>query len=133
MHAKRLVDASTDDLLSFIHSEPPESDSLELKQTLPAKSGDDPWVRGDDHVGDRARNELVEEVCAFANAHGGLLLVGVKESPDHPKRAAGVTPVPRCAELAVRLRLQFRDCIEPPLPAIEVEGIVTDSSGSGVV
>jgi Putative DNA-binding domain len=91
------------------------------------------WARGADHVSDRARNEILAEVVAFANAHGGLLIIGIEESTGHPKRCIGLLPVRRCAELADRLRHQARDCIEPSLPVIEIEGVPTSEDGSGVV
>jgi predicted HTH transcriptional regulator len=41
-------------------------------------------------VGERARNEILEEVIGFANAHGGDIVIGVGETTDKPPRAASV-------------------------------------------
>jgi hypothetical protein len=119
---KRLADITADDIRVFVGSGPPESDDFELKQSLPARDGDDRWIRGETHISDRAQRTCRRK-----------LLLGVTESPDHPKRAVGLTPLPRCNGLAVRLRLQIRDCIEPQLTSVEVEGVVTEPDGGGVV
>ena len=114
----------------------PEGQNVEFKRTLPAKGGrSDPWLDGGAKIGDYARDETLAEAVAFANSGGGNLVLGIVESRDHPKRAAGVNPVPRCHELADRLRLMARDCIEPQLPALEVRGIETPdgAEGAGVV
>ena len=82
----------------------PEGQYLEFKSHLPAKGTSvDPWEQGKDEIGDRARNEITEEVIAFANSDGGWVLIGVEESKDHPRRATGATPLRAVAELAPRL------------------------------
>jgi hypothetical protein len=93
---KPITAVTGDDVLAFVAGAPPEGDTLELKETLPATSrGEaDPWARGEDRIGDRARNELLAEVIAFANAHGGMLLLGVSETDDRPKRAKQIEPGP---------------------------------------
>ena len=88
------------DIERLIESEVPEGEQIEFKESLPSnnKSGD-PWMSGEGRIGDKARNELVEEVVAFANAYGGTLLLGIRESETRPAVAAEITPVPRCADL----------------------------------
>jgi Schlafen, AlbA_2 len=111
-----------------------EGSQVEFKETLPAKGAAvDPWVSGKDQVGDFARNKLVEEVIAFANAYGGWLLVGIQETSEKPARASAVAPIRDCAELAERLRLMCRDCIEPKLPVLEVAGVSVADDEAGVV
>ena len=98
------------DIESLIESEVPEGEQIEFKEKPSAKKGAvDPWMLGKGRIGDRGRDELLEEVVAFANAYGGTLLIGVKESKAKPPVAAEITSVPRCAELAERLKLVFRD------------------------
>ena len=124
---------SAGDIQALIDSEVPEGEQIEFKETLPAKKGTvDPWMRGAGKIGDRAKNELLEEVVAFANAYGGALLLGVRESEEKPSVAVEITPVPQCAELAERLKLVFRDCVEPQIPQIEIFSVATDGD-SGVV
>ena len=100
------------DLKELINSEVPESDQIEFKERLSTKgNSDDRWVTHRDRIGDRARNELLEEAVAFANAYGGALLLGIGESGNSPRVAARILPIPRCADLAERLKLKFRDCV----------------------
>ena len=87
---------------------------------------------GRNRIGDRAKDELLEEVVAFANAYGGTLLLGVKESNAKPPVAAEITSV-RCAELAERLRNVFRDCVEPQIPRIEIFAVRTKDDCGVVV
>ena len=102
---------------------------------MPAKgSGDpDPWMQGDGRIGDRARNEILEEVVAFANAYGGALVLGIAEDGAKPPVAASITPLPRCADLTERLRLVFRNCVEPQLPTIEIIPVPTDGDKGVIV
>ncbi len=121
------------DIESLIDSQVPENEQIEFKESLPAKKGNtDPWDQGKNTIGDRAKNEILEEVVAFANAYGGVCLLGIKESRTKPPVADKISPIPRCAELAERLKLVFRDCVEPQLPQIEIIPIKTDDE-SGVI
>jgi hypothetical protein len=72
----------------------PEGTELELKSDLPSKAGRgaDPWHAGGG-IGDYARNEIAEEIVAFANTFGGIVCLGINESADHPKRAQSVNPL----------------------------------------
>ena len=121
------------DVESLITSEVPEGEQIEFKEELPAKrdGSPDPWMSGG-VIGDRAKNEILEEVVAFANAHGGALLLGIRESNTKPSVAASISPIPRCAELAERLKLVFRDCVEPQLTRIDVFAVPTNAE-TGVV
>ncbi len=109
-----------------------EGTELELKQDLPSRGGRlDPWHTGGS-IGEHARNAIAEEIVAFANTLGGIVLVGIEETNDHPQRAAKPLPLPRVHELARRLRQAVFDIIEPPLPLLESEGIDM-GGGQGVV
>lgn len=112
----------------------PEGSYVEYKGSLPNKrGGQDQWYHGSNQIEEYARNQLLAEIVAFANSYGGNLIIGVEESSRRPPVAQFIQAVPRCAELAEKLRLQARDCIEPQLPAINTKGIPTHSDGSGVV
>ncbi|MDE2887380.1 MAG: ATP-binding protein [Gemmatimonadota bacterium] len=122
-----------DDIQALIEMDVPEGDQIEFKESLRRRaSSPDPWILGEDQVGEGARDAILEEAIAFANAHGGALLIGIRESNSNPPVAAEITPVPRCVELAERFKLKFRDCVEPNIPSIEVFGVPTDGD-SGVV
>ena len=121
------------DIQALIDSQVPEGEQIEFKESLPAKKGNtDPWIEDRNTIGDRAKNEILEEVVAFANAYGGVCLLGIKESSTKPPVAAAISPIPRCAELAESLKLVFRDRVEPQLPQIEIIPIKTDGE-SGII
>ena len=121
------------DIESLIDSQVPESEQIEFKESLPARrNSTDPWIEGNNTIGNQAKDKILEEVVAFANAYGGVCLLGIKESRTKPPVATEISPIPRCAELAERLKLVFRDRVEPQLPQIEIIPIKTDGE-SGVV
>ena len=119
------------DIESLIALKVPENEQIEFKVSLSTKGRSvDPWMSGEGRVGNSARDVVLEEVTAFANAFGGTLLLGIRESDTQPPVAEEIAPVPRCAELSERLKLMFRDCVEPPLPSIEITGVpIQDDSG----
>ena len=124
---------SVEDLEELTASRVPEGEQIEFKKSLPAERGStDDWMSGGDRIGKRAKTKLLEEVVAFANAFGGTLLLGIEESKEKPPVADSISPIPRCQELAERLKLVFRDCVEPQLPRVEVFAIITEDD-EGVV
>ncbi len=131
--SKALNEVTAGDLAALVTEQHPETETVEYKEALPSKKGQDDWYLGGEKIGEYARNQLLAEIVAFANAHGGHLLIGIEESADHPRRATQIKPVPRCADLAERLKLQIRDCVEPTIPVVGVRGIVVDESGGGVI
>ena len=123
-----------DDIKALIAFKVPEGEQIEFKESLPAKKQTlDPWITGKDEIGDPAKNKILEEVVAFANAHGGALLLGIKESDTKPPVAAEILPIPRCTDLAERLKLVFRDRVEPQLPRLEVFAVPTDGQGGVII
>lgn len=133
MFGKSPYEWTVADIERVISEQVQEGSEIEFKATLPSRKGDDPWITGKNTVGDYARNELVAEVVAFANAHGGWIMLGIEETDDKPPRARAVNPLRDCVELAERLRLQCRDCIEPRLAMLEAEGIPVNGNGTGIV
>lgn len=108
-----------------------ESEVLEFKRGLSvAKKNTDAWLEG--RVSDRARNEILEEVVAFANAAGGTLLLGIEETKDMPPRASSLAPISRCHELADRVSKFIQSCVEPPMLAF-VAARETGTDARGVV
>ena len=123
------------DIQALVAENVPESAQVEFKESLPARgSGDlDPWMQGDGRIGDRARNEILEEVVAFANAYGGALVLGIAEDGAKPPVADSITPLPRCAELAERFRQVFGACVDPPLPTLDIVSVPTDGDKGIIV
>ena len=67
-----------------------ENQLLEFKRDLHAeRNRPDPWLTGDDFTA-YARDHLLREVIAFANAQGGTVIVGVDQTKDDPPRAAAI-------------------------------------------
>lgn len=133
MFSKPLRNVVAADVELVCSSRLPEGPEVEYKEALPTKSGTDPWVNGGDHIGERARKKVLEEIVAFANAFGGTLVIGIAETAEKPARANNIKPIPRCVELAERLSLQCRDCIDPKIPLIEIAGVPTQNDGAGIV
>ena len=103
MFAKRLDELTKVDIERVVANAEPEGQGVEFKRALSERKGKpNPWYKGGDGVGDRARDELLEEVVAFASTYGGTLILGIDETEDYPKRASKITPVPRCARLMGR-------------------------------
>jgi hypothetical protein len=134
LRAKRLSDLTEANISALVAAQLPESQDIEFKVTLPAKGTEvDPWMGGGSSVGNRARDALIAELIGFANSYGGDLVLGIEESDDHPRRAVAIRPLPRCHELADRLRMQARDCVDPAFPHVEVQAIPVGEEGAGVL
>ena len=109
----------TSDIDSLIASEVPEGEQIEFKESLSTKGGsEDPWMAGKNKIGDPAKDVLLKEAIGFANAYGGAVLLGIRESEANPPVADRIVPIQRCAALAERLKLVFRDRVEPQLPGL---------------
>lgn len=134
LFSKPMNAITQDDVRQLVEERYPEGDDAEFKRALSTRDGaDDRWVTSGDGLGDRARNEIMEVVTAFANGHGGHLLLGIEETTDRPARASAISAIPRCVELAEILRLQIRDCVDPQLPVVDVKGIPTTDGDGGIV
>ncbi len=119
---------------SLVNLHLPESDQIEFKRSLPSeRNTSDPWMAGEDQIGKPAKDKIVKESVAFANAHGGALLLGIEESDTNPPVATRISPIPRCEDLSERLKLVFRDRVEPQLPLLEIFSVPTEDRGGVVV
>ena len=119
------------DVQELVATRAQENETLEFKAGLPAENGkSDPWSSGHDKISNYAKKKLLDESVAFANAYGGTLVIGIAERKGV---AAQISAVPRCKELAERLRLVFRDCIDPQLPHVEIFGVETQSDAGVVI
>jgi hypothetical protein len=127
------------DLDALVEASARETGELEFKGSLPfqpqknqpAKA--DRWIEKGDRVGDYARDELLAEIVAFANADGGTLVIGLHETKTEPRRAERLEPLPNCEGLARRLLDATEDVIEPRLPVVNVRALPANGDGSGYV
>lgn len=124
------------DLADVVERELEESSNLEFKVGLSSKGDNqDPWMIAQKKIGDQARDKIAKEIVAFANSYGGVLIVGIEESDENPKRAIGFgAPIPKCIDLAERLHQMLRDRIDPPLDSLEIRGIEKpECEGAGAI
>lgn len=136
---KSLHDISIADLDALIASEARETGELEFKGSLPfvptkgQPTTADRWIEKGDRVGDYARDQILAEIVAFANADGGTLILGLHETKDEPRRAQSLETLPNCEGLARRLSDATEDIIEPRLPTVSVRAIPATADGFGYV
>src|SRR5262249_43739945 len=122
------------DVADLAEAKVEEGIRLEFKRTFSTSDGQpDRWMRDQAGIGRIARDDIAKEVVAFANAYGGVVIIGIDETDDHPKRARQLASVPRVADCAEQLARALRAIIDPPLPMLEVRGIAPSASGEGVV
>ena len=125
---KPIEDISVEDLRELIDQEVSENEQLEFKGSLPSKRGKDPWLDNQEKIGDYAKTSILEEVVAFANAHGGVLLVGIEETKNGKNIAKSIHGLPKCEDLEDRFKLIFRDCVEPIISSLEILAIQTEGN-----
>jgi hypothetical protein len=120
---------------ALVTAQAEEGPRLELKRALATNDGrPDRWMREQNSIGPAARDDIAKEVVAFANAYGGILIIGVDETDNSPKRAQAIFQplIPRVSDCAERLIQSLRSVIDPPLPMLEARG-VEFADGSGVI
>ena len=64
---------------------------------------------------------------------GGALVLGIVESGTRPPVAAQIAPIPRCLELAERLKQVFGQCLEPLIPSLEIFAVRSHGDDGVVV
>src|SRR6266404_4841399 len=114
------------DIQRLVDQQIEEGPRLEFKRALATTDGrPDRWMRDQSSIGNVARDDIAKEVVAFANAYGGLIIIGVEETDDNPKRAREIIEphIPKVSDCAERLEQALRGVIDPPLAMLEVRGI----------
>lgn len=119
------------DIEELVESKVPEGERTEYKQALTGSSAK-AWA-DTQRLTQEAKNQILEEVVAFANAYGGVLVLGIAESSTSPPVAQRAVPIPQCVELAKRFALVFRDRVEPQLPHLKIFGVPTEEGTDGGV
>jgi hypothetical protein len=137
---------SAADIQQLIDDKVPEGRYLEYKRDIPVSDEEqrraraagrgDPqdrsWLQNRPLM-DFGRDKLMEELVAFANADGGVLILGIAEAGSAPATADALNPLPAISNLERRLRDVIVNCIEPRLPFASVRAVPTTRSGEGVV
>jgi predicted HTH transcriptional regulator len=132
MFAERICGVRPDDINRMIAEEWAESVELEFKAGIPARRGPELWSERRE-INEFSRDKILRKIVAFANAHGGTLVLGIDESDDDPKRAKARRPLPDCHDLAKRLENGLRSGIEPRLAFVECKGVALSGDGAGIV
>jgi hypothetical protein len=79
------------------------------------------------------RRALGESLSGFANAVGGLLVIGVEtERPDGVDRACAIRHIENLEQVADRYRAYLPDCVSPPVSGARVVGLDA-GNGTGVI
>src|SRR5262245_58097083 len=90
---KPLIEITEQDLEDLAQGGARETEELEFKGALPVQAHKgqpqtaDRWIEKGDRIGDYARDEILAEMIAFANAEGGTLVLGLHETEEESKRA----------------------------------------------
>ena len=112
-----------EDILDLVTQRAPEDSFLDFKRSVL-----DP--RRPKEKLDEDRDDLVADLVAFANAHGGHIIVGVE--PDAQERAAGLSPM--TGDQAKRIADVMRDLaaahIKPGIVQLEIRSLQMDDAGS---
>jgi hypothetical protein len=136
---KPIDEVTASDLDHLVTVAARETGELEFKGTLPfapirgQPATTDRWIEKGDRIGDYARDQVLAELVAFANADGGTLVLGLHETKDEPRRAERLEALPNCEELAKRFLDVAEDVIEPRLPTIRIRAVVASDNGHGYV
>lgn len=133
MFSKPLSKLTWQDIEAVVTDQIPESQDLEFKVDLSSDNGKSKWYVDYSSIEPTARNKILKELIAFANATGGTLVIGIGESNTEPRRAAKINSLPKCKNLAERLKDQIGTGVEPKLQFFEIVGVSELDSDNGVV
>ena len=95
------------DISELVSSGVPESLTIEYKRDGYGKT-------------DEQKREALKDITAFANSHGGHLIIGVDEKDGLPVEATGLS-VAEGDELKERLEALMRDGVEPRLLGVRAK------------
>ena len=96
------------DLQELVDAQVPEGLKIEFKLTNYGNS-------------DADKRELLKDVSALANSHGGHLVLGIEESEGYAFKLVGMEIDPDTEIL--RMEQILRSAIEPPIPGIRIRSI----------
>ena len=116
---KPLSELRSEDIDALVQRGDCEDQYTEFKEEPPGKAVT--WQK--------AASGLAGEVVAFANADGGVLVLGIREEGN---RAVGVVPIANADGVADNLHRSFTSIIDPYPVGLEVAAVPYDETG-GVI
>jgi len=117
------------DLKAIADAQVPETVNLEFKADFEA-GAEEPWRKRGDKISPRSRDALAAEIVAFANAYGGVLLLGISEKrhDDGQHLSDGLaSKIPAIHKCAQSLNDALNGIIDPPIGMLSVKAIVENS------
>ena len=123
------------DVQDLVDRQVEEGPRLEFKRGFATHDGrPDRWMLNQTSIGNIARDDIAKEVVAFANAYGGVIVIGVDETEDNPKRARSIfePQIPQVSNCVERLAQALRSVIDPPIAMLELRALESED-GNGVV
>lgn len=119
MIEKPLDSITADDLTNLVAAGTAERKTMDFKRTL--------------HIAtDAQKKELLADLCSFANAAGGDVIVGIVEQAGKAKDIVGISEDDVDA-LILRIENTARDGIRPRIPGLASRGIPSGNGKSCVV
>lgn len=119
LHGKQLELIEESDLQALVDNQVPESKTIEYKESLPGTSPSD-------------KKEFLADVSAFANAAGGDLIFGIRETDGVPSKVCGLQISNVDAE-KLRPENIIRDGIEPRIPGLSIRPVPVQISKVAII
>lgn len=133
LRTKQLAQWTIADLEQVVSEEWEESIEFEIKQDLQIPDGAKGW-REKQQLHKSEKSDLAKEVVALANARGGIIIIGIVESQESPKRAAALaTPLPKVSDLADRLSQALHSMIDPQILGLEIQAVSDGDKDGGYI
>lgn len=114
---KRIELLSVNDIHDLVSARAPESQHLDFKSELPARSSRDEY------------RQLARHVAAFANAEGGAIVFGVEDEDDHAERAKPVS----VGEAAANFLKAINAYLHPPVLGLVFQPIAEAGETKGYI
>lgn len=116
---KQLESIEESDLQSLVDNKVLEGKMIEYKESLPGNT-------------DSEKKEFLADVSSFANAAGGCLIFGIKQTSGVPSEVCGLQITNIDAEI-LRLENIIRDGVEPRIPGVAVRAVPLQSSRVAII
>lgn len=127
---KPIQEWTLDDLVQIVDEQWSEDSTFEIKSALQTNKDAKGWaISGKLHASER--DGLAREIVGLANNRGGLLVVGIEETDDNPKRAKALgAPLAKVHDLTDQLSRALFSIIDPPIRGLRYKAII-DSGDAG--